>query len=514
MEPLTAVLAATLALSLGALGLIVLRRGPGGPPKGPEADAPAARALADAEREVDMLRRSVELELKDLRLSARDEIEKTSEAKKAELRETERRLDNRETRLDAKEQAHAAREEAVQREQALLAERDAALDARERSLVAELERVSGLSAEQAREELTARIESEARFESAKLAQRLEQEARDRAEESARHVICTAIQRIAGDYVAESTISVVSLPSDDMKGRIIGREGRNIRALEAATGVNLIVDDTPETILLSSFDPLRREVARLTLERLMADGRFHPTRIEETAAQVEQRLDKEMREEAERILFELGVRDVDPDIVGLLGRLKYRLSYGQNNLAHAREVGILCGAMADELGLDRALAVRGGLLHDIGKALTHEAEGAHAVIGAEFARKRGEDPRVINAIEAHHGDVPPATKEAYLVAAGDAISAGRPGARRENMELYIRRLKDLEQVAGAFPGVDKVYALQAGREVRVLVDAEALSDEACGVVSRDIAHKIEKELNYPGQIKVCLVRESRFIEYAR
>jgi len=358
------------------------------------------------------------------------------------------------------------------------------------------------------------VAAEARLESARLIARLEEEAKAKAEDTARHVICSAIQRVANDYVVESTISVVSLPSDDMKGRIIGREGRNIRALEAAAGVNLIVDDTPETILISSFDPLRRAVARQALERMMADGRFHPTRIEETVRSVESKLDQEMRDEASRVIFELGVTDVHPDLVGLLGRLKYRLSYGQNNLVHAREVALICGMMADELGLDRALAVRGGLMHDVGKALTHEQEGGHAVIGAEAARRCGEAPEVVNCIEAHHGDVPPQTKEAYLVAAGDALSAGRPGARRENTEIYVQRLKDLERVAGDFPGVDKVYALQAGREVRVLVDAEHLSDEACTLVSRDIAERIRKEVTYPGQIKVCLVRESRFIEYAR
>jgi ribonuclease Y len=508
MNTVTVLLAAALAAALGAVAFLALR---GRPRPG----------SAHGEREADMLRRAAELEVKELRLSARAEAEALVEARKGELREAERRLDDREGRLDTREQAAAQREEAAKAALARAEERQGALarneaelaDARGR-LTAELERVGGLTADQARTELMERVASEARFESARLRQRLEEEAREQAEDSARHAICTAIQRIAGDYVVESAITVVPLPSDDMKGRIIGREGRNIRALEAATGVNLIVDDTPEAIVLSSFDPLRREVARLALEKLMTDGRFHPTRIEETVARVEERLDKEMREEATRILFELDVRDVHADVVGLLGRLKYRLSYGQNNLQHAREVALLCGMMADELGLDRALAVRGGLLHDIGKALTHELEGGHAAIGADAARKAGEAPEVVNAIEAHHGDVPPMTKEAYLVAAGDALSAGRPGARRENTEVYVKRLEDLERVAGDFPGVDRVYALQAGREIRVMVDAEALSDEDCALVSRDIAEKVRNELSYPGQIKVCLVRESRFIEYAR
>jgi ribonucrease Y len=492
MEP-TVILAAALAAALAAIGGLLLRR-PG--------------------READLMRRQAELELKDLRLSARTEVDEMVEGRKAELREAERHLHERESRLDEKDRSL---EEAARR----AAARDAELEGRERAvakdreaLTAELARVGGLSAEAAREELKEKVAAQARRDAARLTARLEEEARAKAEDTARHVISTAIQRLAGDYVVESTISVLTLPSDDMKGRIIGREGRNIRALEAATGVNLIVDDTPETILLSSFDPLRRAVARQTLERLMADGRFHPTRIEETVRSVEAKLDQEMREEASRVIFELGVPDVHSDLGALLGRLKYRTSYGQNNLAHAREVALICGMMADEVGLDRALAVRGGLLHDVGKALTQEQEGGHAVIGAEFARKCGEAPEVVNCIEAHHGDVPPMTKEAYLVAAGDALSAGRPGARRENTEVYVKRLADLERVAADFPGVQKVYALQAGREIRVLVDADTLSDEACTLVSRDIAERIRKELTYPGQIKVCLVRESRFIEYAR
>jgi len=515
----TLILAGALAAALLALTLSIVRNGRqrAAPAVAPNADE-AARRLDEAKREADLMRRQAELEIKDLRLSARTEVDRMAEDRKAELREAERHLHEREARLEARiDEKERGVEESTRR----LAGRAADLEAEGRAvaqdreqLTAELARVGGLSAEAAKAELKEKVAAEARLESARLIARLEEEAKAKAEDTARHVICSAIQRVANDYVVESTISVVSLPSDDMKGRIIGREGRNIRALEAAAGVNLIVDDTPETILISSFDPLRRAVARQALERMMADGRFHPTRIEETVRSVESKLDQEMRDEASRVIFELGVTDVHPDLVGLLGRLKYRLSYGQNNLVHAREVALICGMMADELGLDRALAVRGGLMHDVGKALTHEQEGGHAVIGAEAARRCGEAPEVVNCIEAHHGDVPPQTKEAYLVAAGDALSAGRPGARRENTEIYVQRLKDLERVAGDFPGVDKVYALQAGREVRVLVDAEHLSDEACTLVSRDIAERIRKEVTYPGQIKVCLVRESRFIEYAR
>ena len=507
MDPLPIILAVALVACVGAIAFLATRKvaaatGPQG-----ETGLLAEKIIANAEREAEMLKKSVELEVKDQRLSLRAEVDEMNRERQEALADKERSLSRLEEDLDQRGQDMEGREEK-------LSAAKTAIDADAQKLIAELEKAADLSADEARAALTEQIESEARFESAKLLQRIDEETRTAADDKARQVITSAIQRLAGDYVVESTISVVSLPSDDMKGRIIGREGRNIRALEAATGVNLIVDDTPGTILLSSFDPLRREVASQTLEKLMTDGRIHPTRIEETVASIQKKLDEEMLTEANKVLFELDVHDVSEEVAGLLGRLKYRMSYGQNNLAHAREVALICGMMADELGLDRQLAVRGGLLHDIGKALTHEVEGGHATIGADFARKHGEHADVVNAIGSHHGDVPPTTREAYLVAAGDALSAGRPGARRENLEFYVQRLTDLEQVAGSFPGVDKAYAMQAGREVRVLVDADSLTDGECSTISRDIAKKIEKELTYPGQIKICLVRESRFIEYAR
>ncbi|MBI5137216.1 MAG: ribonuclease Y [Nitrospirae bacterium] len=508
------VLAVALAGTIAAVAVLMVRRGGNAQLAGAEARTLADKIIANAEREADVLRRAVELEVKDQRLEAKAAIDAearerrdTTETRERELRDQERQL--------ARDREQAAQQTAtLTAQQVELGTRASQVETEVRRLTRELERVAGLSTDAAKQELMERLERDARFEAGRMLQRVREEAEATAEDHARHVISSAIQRIAGDYVMESTISAVNLPSDDMKGRIIGREGRNIRALEAATGVNLIVDDTPETILLSSFDPLRRKVAHETLERLMADGRFHPTRIEETVAKVEARLDKEMRDDANKVVYELDIHDLHPDIIGLLGRLKYRLSYGQNNLSHAREVALICGMMAGELGLNRKLATRSGLLHDIGKSLTHEVQGGHALIGAEFAERCGEHPHVVNAIAAHHGDVAPLTKEAYLVAAGDALSAGRPGARRESMELYVKRLADLEGVASAFPGVDRVYAMQAGREVRVLVDADTLSDEECAVISRDIAKRIEQEVTYPGQVKVCLVRESRFIEYAR
>ncbi|MFQ5508751.1 MAG: ribonuclease Y [Leptospirillia bacterium] len=511
MDP-TTLLGGVLVLVTGALIFSVMRKPAGRNPS--ETESLARKIIENAEHEAAMLRKSVELELKEEQISARSGIDDLTRDRQEQVLEMEKRLLAREARIDTQTEDLTRREALLNDQEAQLEKAREQVEESGRQLVAELEKLGGLSAEDARAKLVIRIEGDARFEAAKALRRIEDDTLAEAEEHARHIISTAIQRLAGDYVVEATISVVNLPSDDMKGRIIGREGRNIRALESATGVNLIVDDTPETILLSSFDPLRREVARLSIERLMADGRFHPSRIEETVRSVEQKLDQEMREEASRIVFELDVHDLHEDIIGLLGKLKYRLSYGQNNLSHAREVALLCGLMADELGLDRKLAVRGGLLHDIGKVLTQEMEGGHATIGGDFAARCGEHPDVVNAIAAHHGDVKPTTKEAYLVAAGDALSAGRPGARRENMEFHVKRLADLEAVAGAFPGVDRAYAMQAGREVRVLVDAETVGDDECSLISRDIAEKIEKELNYPGQIKICLVRESRFVEYAR
>jgi len=377
-----------------------------------------------------------------------------------------------------------------------------------------LERISGISAEEARQELLKRIEEDTRFEAAKLAKSIEDEAREMADKKSKEIVSVAIQRYASDYVADGTVTAVSLPSDEMKGRIIGREGRNIRALEAATGVDLIVDDTPELVTLSAFDPVRREIARLSLERLITDGRIHPARIEEIVEKVKKEVEAIIKEEGEKVIFDLGLSGIHPELIKLLGRLKYRTSYGQNMLQHSREVAHLAGMMAAELGVDIKLAKRGGVLHDIGKAIDHEVEGSHQDIGSNIAKKYGENSKVINAIQVHHGEGEPSTVEAALVAAADALSAARPGVRRESIENYLKRLEKLEQMAMSYKGVEKCYAIQAGREVRIIVKPEDVSDDMASVLSRDLSKKIESELTYPGQIKVTVIREARFVEYAK
>jgi ribonuclease Y len=371
-----------------------------------------------------------------------------------------------------------------------------------------------MTTEEAKRHLLSGIESEARLEAAGLAKRILDEARENAEREAREIITGSIQRVTRDYVSEATISVVPIPNDGMKGRIIGREGRNIRALEAATGIDLIIDETPEAVIISGFDPLRREIAKVSLERLMQDGRIHPTRIEEIVEKVKTDLDKLMIEEAEKVIYEVGLSDFHPDIVKILGRLKFRTSYGQNNLYHAREAAYICGMMAAELGLDIKLAKRGALLHDIGKAVSQEEEGPHAMLGAEIAKRCGESAKVVNAIAAHHEQVEPICPETVLVAAAEALSAARPGARREALESYVKRLEKLESLVNAFKGVQKAYAIQAGREIRVIVRQDEVTDAESALMSRDMARKIEQELTYPGQIKVTVIRESRFVDIAK
>jgi ribonuclease Y len=374
--------------------------------------------------------------------------------------------------------------------------------------------LSGVTQEEARQELLRRVEEESRYDIAKLSKRIEDEARENADKKAKEIIGFAIQRYASDYVADATVSAVSLPNDEMKGRIIGREGRNIRALEAATGVDLIVDDTPEMVTLSAFDPVRREVARISLERLITDGRIHPTRIEEIVEKVKKEVDSGIREEGEKSVFDLGLSGIHPELIKTIGRLRYRTSYGQNILQHSREVAYISGMMAGELGVDVKLAKRAGLLHDIGKAVDHEIEGTHQEIGANLARKFGENQKVVNAILVHHGEGEPATVEAALVAAADALSAARPGVRRESIENYLKRLEALEKMALSFKGVDKCYAIQAGREIRIIVKPEDISDEMSSMIARDLSKKIEAEMSYPGQIKVTVIRESRYVEYAK
>jgi ribonuclease Y len=416
--------------------------------------------------------------------------------------------------IERREQRLAEREQRLDAETADLQARLTQVESAEEERRAELERVGMLSAEDARRELLAEVEHDARLHGAVLAREIEKAARDEAEVKARRILATAVQRLAAEQTTESTVAVLHLPSDDMKGRIIGREGRNIRAFEQITGVNVVIDETPEAVVLSCFDPVRREVGRITMESLVADGRIHPTRIEEVYARAEDEVDELCRRAGEDACVEMGITDLHPELVATMGRLNYRTSYGQNVLKHLIESGHAAGLLADELGLDRSLCVRAAFLHDIGKALTHEVEGSHAMVGADLARRYGESEDVVHAIEAHHNEVEPRTVEAVLTQAADAISGARPGARRESIEAYLTRLHRLEEIALAQPGVDKVFAMQAGRDVRVMVLPDVVDDVGAQLLARDIAKQVEEELSYPGQIKVTVVRESRAVEVAR
>ncbi len=458
---------------------------------------------------------------KELLLEAKDEIhklrtehDKEVKERRAELTKQERRLEQKEATLDKKTEAFERKEEDLSRRLAKVAETQAEADEIKKQQMETLEKISELTQEQAKQYLLQSVEEEVRHDAAMKIKEIEQQLKDEAEDKAREVISTAIQRCAADHAAEVTVSVVPLPNDEMKGRIIGREGRNIRTLETITGVDLIIDDTPEAITVSSFDPVRREIARLALEKLIADGRIHPTRIEDMVEKARKEVDRTIREEGERACYETGVHNLNPELVKILGRQKYRTSYGQNVLNHSIEVAHIAGLMASELGIDAALAKRAGLLHDLGKSIDHEVEGSHVQLGADLVRKYKENPVVVNAVEAHHGDVEPKTIIAVLVQAADAISAARPGARRENVENYIRRLQKLEELTGSYPGVDKAYAIQAGREVRIMVKPEVVTEDNMILLARDIAKKIESELEYPGQIKVNVIRETKAVEFAK
>ncbi len=484
-------------------------------------EAQARQVIQNAQREAENILKEARLEAKDLIFQSKADLEKEQKVKLAELSSSEKRLLQREETIDKRLSGLDKRDNDAQRREQDLSKREERLTAKELACAqAEkehreaLERVAGMTAEEAKKYLIQEMETQARLDAAGIAKRTLEEARENAEREAREIITTSIQRVVRDYVSESTISVVPIPNDAMKGRIIGREGRNIRALEAATGIDLIIDETPEAVIISGFDPLRREIAKVSLERLMHDGRIHPTRIEEIVEKVKVDIDKLMYEEAEKIIFELGLSDFHPELIKVLGRLKYRTSYGQNNLYHAREAAYICGIMASELGLDVRLARRGALLHDIGKAVSHEEEGPHAMLGAEIAKKYGESEKIVNAIAGHHEQVEPICPESVLVAAAEALSAARPGARREALESYVKRLEKLEALATAAKGVQKAYAIQAGREIRVIVRQEDVTDTESFQLSRDLAKKIEQELTYPGQIKVTVIRESRYIEYAK
>ena len=478
------------------------------------ADEEALRIVNEAIKSAESKKREVMLEAKEDILRSRNEYEKEVKERRAEQQKQERRLQQKEENLDRKTDALEKREEALNQKHAALDKENEEIKIIKRSQTEMLERISGFTAEDAKKYLIEQVESEVTHETALKIKEIEARAKDEADQYAREIVASAIQRCAADHVAEITVSVVPLPNDEMKGRIIGREGRNIRTIETLTGVDLIIDDTPEAITVSCFEPVRREVARLALEKLIADGRIHPTHIEEMVAKARREVDAVIKSEGERAVLETGVRGLHPELVKLLGRLHYRTSYGQNVLQHSIEVAHLAGMMAAELGADVATAKRAGLLHDIGKALDHEFEGTHVALGVEYARKYREKEDIIHAIQAHHGDVECRTLVACLVQAADAISAARPGARRENLENYIKRLEKLEEITGSYPGVEKSYAIQAGREVRVMVKPEEVSEDQIVLLARDIAKKIEAELTYPGQIKVHVLRETKAVDYAK
>ena len=481
----------------------------------------AKRLIEEAEKKAEILKKEALLQAKDKSYQEKAEFEKETAEKKQELQNLERRIIQRESHLDKKIELLDTKEAEITRKEKAMIQQEKTIQEQEKKVVEviqrqriQLENIARMSSEEAKRLLMESMEEEAKHEAAKGIKRIEDEARETADKKAKEIISLAVQRYAGEYVAEKTVSVVSLPNEEMKGRIIGREGRNIRALEAATGIDLIIDDTPEAVILSGFNPVRREIARISLERLVSDGRIHPARIEEIVQKVEQEVETTMREAGEQATFDVGVHGIHPELIKLIGRLKYRTSYAQNVYQHSLEVAFLSGIMAAELGINVKQAKRAGLLHDIGKAADHEVEGPHGRIGADLARKYGESPAIVHAIASHHEEEKPESILDVLVEAADALSGARPGARREMLETYVKRLEDLEKIAQSFQGVEKSYAIQAGREIRVMVQPDRISDEASAILSRDIARKIEKELTYPGQIKVTVIREMRAVEIAK
>ncbi|QTA93196.1 ribonuclease Y [Desulfonema magnum] len=485
-----------------------------------DAESEGLRLIEDAKRRAETLLKEAKLEAKDRHFKMKSEFDAETRDTRAELKKKEKWLIQKEENIDRKNEQFERREREVSRKEKKMLKKEEEIEhdrLKYNELVEEqkkqLEKICGLTAEQAKELLIRAMENEARYEGAKLIKRIENEAKEEADKKAKNIIATAIQRYAGDFVAERTVSVVQLPSDEMKGRIIGREGRNIRSLEAATGIDLIIDDTPEAVILSGFNPVRREVARISLMRLISDGRIHPARIEDIVKKVGHEVDAVIKEAGEQAAFELGVHGIHHELIKYIGRLKFRTSYAQNVLQHSVEVGFLTGVMAAELGLNQKMARRMGLLHDIGKAIDHEVEGPHALIGSKLAKKFGESPKVVHAVAAHHEDVPPSSVYAFLVQAADGLSGARPGARRELLENYIKRLEELENISNSFRGVANSYAIQAGREIRVIVESGMVSDEEAILLSKDIVKKIEESLTFPGQIKVMVIRETRAVEYA-
>jgi len=479
------------------------------------------KILDDAKKEADVLKREASVQAKDTVLQARNELEQEIKSRRAEIQGVEKRLSQKESNLDKKGDLLEKKEDDLSRRERGISNKEGQLEnkIKEHEFLikeqrARLEKISGLTTEEAKKMLLQTLEDEARYEAVKLAKKIEEDAREKADKKAKEIIALAIQRYAGEYVAEDAVSVVSLPNEEMKGRIIGREGRNIRALEAATGVDIIIDDTPEAVILSCFNPIRREVARIAIERLISDGRIHPARIEEIVSKVAEELDDKIKSAGEQAVFDAGVHNVHPEVVRLLGRLKYRSSYSQNVYQHSLEVAFICGIMAGELKLNIAGAKRAGLLHDIGKAVDHEVEGSHSAIGADLAKKYGESDEIVHSILAHHEEVPVASLIDVIVQAADALSGARPGARKEMLETYIKRLDELEKIASSFTGVEKSYAIQAGREIRIVVSSDKVTDDGIFVLSKDIAKKVETELSYPGQIKVVVIRETRAVDYAK
>ena len=486
-----------------------------------EYQAIARKILDDAKKEADVAKREASIQAKDVVIQARNDLEQEAKSRKAELQNTERRLSQKEANLDKKMETLDKKEDDLDKKEKQVGSREVYLEGRigEYEVLLKqqrerLEEIAGVTAEDAKRMLMQAMEDEARYEGTKIARKIEEEAREKADKKAKEILAVAIQRYAGEYVAEDAVSVVSLPNEEMKGRIIGREGRNIRALEAATGVDIIIDDTPEAVILSCFNPIRREVARIAIERLISDGRIHPARIEEVVTKVAEELEEKLKTTGEQAVFDAGVHNVHPELVKLLGRLKFRSSYSQNVYQHSLEVAFISGILAAELKLNVQEARRAGLLHDIGKAVDHEVEGSHSAIGADLARKYGESEDIIHAVLAHHEEVPVLNLLDVIVQAADALSGARPGARREMLESYIKRLEELERIASSFHGVEKSYAIQAGREIRIVVNSEKMSDDAIFLLSKDIARKVETELSYPGQIKIVVIRETRAVEYAR
>ncbi len=478
------------------------------------AESRAREIIDDAVKTAEAKKKESLLEIKEESIKTKNELEKETKERRAELQRYEKRVLSKEESLEKKSDAIERREAAFTAKEEHLRQREAKVEELSKQRVQELERISGLTSEQAKEYLLKTVEDDVKHDTAKMIKEMEAQAKEEADKKAKEYVVTAIQRCAADHVAETTISVVQLPNDEMKGRIIGREGRNIRTLETLTGVELIIDDTPEAVVLSGFDPIRREVARIALEKLIVDGRIHPARIEEMVEKAQKEVDAIIREEGEAAALEVGVHGIHPELIKLLGRMKFRTSYGQNALKHSIEVAQLSGLLAGEIGLDVRLAKRAGLLHDIGKSIDHDVEGSHIQIGVDLCRKYKESATVINAVESHHGDVEPETLIACVVQAADTISAARPGARRETIETYTNRLKQLEDISNQFKGVEKSFAIQAGREIRIMVVPEQVSDADMVLLARDISKQIEYELEYPGQIKVNVIRESRVTDYAK